>query len=460
MHGEDSYRQRIEEARKLSHEGEYQEAIQICNEILSDRFDDAIALFIIGYCLLKTEKYGLAYNLFRRCAELNPTRSEPWNNAGMCHQETWNLDDAEKCFRKSLQLEPDNAAAMQNLALIYVNRCQPEEALKWISRAEKTNHPSWEALDNKALALLMKGEWEEGWSCYRATAGRDKVRQLRVYRTHEEPMWKGEQGSVVVYGTQGLGDELSFSSCIPDAMGKADIIIDCDHRLEGLFKRSFPKAKVYGTRFKGVNWEEKIDYSIPIDCLPGLFRNKTEDFPGEPYLIADPERRIQWRALFDTLRKPVIGISWTGGKKSTGKKKRSLTLEQLEPIFRSIDATWVSLEYRDRNDEIQAFKEKTGIHIHQWKRATQTDDYDDTAALVAELDLVVSVTTAVIHLSGALGKECFCLVPNLPRWFYRVEKENLPWYKSVTLFRQPKSEGWGKPIEQISNLLKLRYGSR
>jgi ADP-heptose:LPS heptosyltransferase len=289
--------------------------------------------------------------------------------------------------------------------------------------------------------------------------GCQKVRQLRSYADPEEPMWNGEQGTVVVYGTQGLGDELSFASMIPEACEKADIIVDCDHRLEGLFKRSFPQAKVYGTRFKEAKWTAKVDYSTPVDCLASMFRNKTEDFPGTPYLKADPERRLQWRALFDTMRKPVIGIAWTGGRKNTGKRKRSLTLDQLEPILRSIDATWVSLEYVDHADHIEAFRKKTGIQIHEWKRATQTQDYDDTAGLVAELDCVVSVTTAVIHLAGALGKDCFCLVPSLPRWWYRIEGDTSPWYKSLRLYRQPKGESWDKPIEQIANTLKLRYGS-
>lgn len=446
-------RKKLEEARQLASREDYQGCLQVANEVLSEDFSDAIALFLVGYCLLKTERFGLAYNVFRMVSAMQPDRSEPWNNAGMCHQETWNLDDAEKCFRKSLQLEPGNVAAMQNLALICVNRCQPEEALKWISRAEKSEKPSWEALDNKALALLMKREWKEGWECYKQTAGRHKMRQLRAYRDPEEPMWEGQKGTVVVYGTQGLGDEVSFASCIPDAIEKADVIVDCDHRLEGLFRRSFPKAKVYGTRFKDPTWKADVDYSTPIDCLPSIFRNRTEDFPGAPYLKADPERRIQWRALFDTLKKPVIGIAWTGGLNNTGKKKRSLSLESLEPILRSVDATWVSLEYRDRNDEIQAFAEQ-GIQIHQWKRATQTDDYDDAAGLVSELDLVISVTTAAVHLSGALGKECWCIAPNRPRWWYGLEGD-LPWYKSVKMFRQDKEGTW--PIEEISRLLKLRY---
>lgn len=457
---QDSYRQRIEQARSLSEEGRYQEAMVICNDLLSDNFTDFLALFIVGYCLLKLEKFGLAHNIFMRCVQLNPNRNEPWNNAGMCHQETWNLDEAEKCFRKSLQLDPDNSEAMNNIALIYINRCQPDEALKWIARSEKCTDPTWAALDNKALALLMKGIWKDGWAAYRATAGRQKVRQLRYYKQPEEPMWSGEKGSVVVYGTQGLGDELSFASMIPDACEKADVIVDCDQRLEGLFKRSFPKAKVFGTRFREVDWSADVDYSIPSDCLASMFRNSDEDYPGTPYLKADPERRLQWRALLDTLKKPAIGVAWTGGRKNTGKAKRSLSLDDLEPLFRSVDATWVCLEYKDRKKEIEAFTKKTGIQIYDWARATRTEDYDDTAALVSELDCVVSVTTAIIHLSGALGKDCFCLVPSLPRWWYRVEGDSSPWYKSLRLFRQKKGEDWKRPIEEVKKVLQLRYGNR
>lgn len=459
VHREGTYRKKLEELRHLSESGDYPEAMALANELLSDDFDDATALFFLGYCLLKTERYGLACNIFQRVAQMMPNKAEPWNNAGMCYQEVWNLTEAEKCFRKSLQLEPDDPAAMQNLALIYVNRCLPDEAMKWISRAEKiTGEPTWVALDNKALALLMSGHWKEGWACYKATAGRDKNRQLRSYRTPEEPMWNGEKGKIVIYPNQGLGDEIAFASCIPDAMEKAEVIIDCDHRLEGLFRRSFPKAKVYGTRFKARHWEEEIDYSIPNDCLPAMFRNSDAEFPGTPYLKADPERRLQWRAVFDTLRKPVIGISWTGGNKHTGKQKRSLQLEQLEPLLRSVDATWVSLEYRERSEAIEAFTKKTGIQIHSWKRATQTDDYDDTAALVAELDLVVCVTTAMVHLCGALGKEAWVMVPNKPRWFYRLVGDSMPWYKSVKLFRQKNNEPWDGAIADVSKLLKLRFG--
>ena len=446
--------ERVRQAHAALKSGDLEGAMKFANEALDLDFNNPLAMFQLGYGFMQAERYGLAYQMFMRCSQLQPDRAEAWNNAGMCRQSVWDLDDAERCFRKALQLEPDNQASLSNLALVYINRCKPEEALKWISRAEKAGKDHWQSLDNKALALIMLRRWREGWAAYRETAGFHKQRQLRTYKTPEEPMWNGEPGTVVVYGNQGLGDEISFASCIPDAMQKAEVIVDCDHRLAGLFRRSFPDAKVYGTRHApSRDWDHAIDFSIPNDCLPSLFRNETDDFPGTPYLKADPERRIQWRALFDTFRKPVIGIAWTGGLKNTGQAKRSLTLESLLPVLRAVDATWISLEYKDRSEEIADLERLHGIRIHDYPRATRTQDYDDTAGMVAELDLVVSVTTAVVHLAGALGKECWCLTPNKPRFFYGLEGD-LPWYKSVKMFRQKQE--W--PLAEMANLLKLRWG--
>ena len=458
-HQQDSLRA-LDKARRLQEEGNHSEALIAAGEILDDNFDEPLALFIAALALLKTKRYGLAYNLFRRVTQLQPAMFAPWNNMGMCHQETWNLDDAEKCFRESLKRNPKNIAALQNMSLIYINRCMPEEALRWIEKVEALGgEMTHEHIDNKAMALLMLRDWS-GWELYKQTAGASKQRQLTSYNNPEEPMWSGERGTVVVYGDQGIGDEIAFASCIPDAMKKADVIVDCDHRIAGLFKRSFPEAKVYGTRHKpSRDWDHLIDYSIPIDCLPGMFRTRDSDFPGTPYLKADPQRLLPWRSLFDSYKKPVIGLAWTGGSKHTGKVKRSLNLEKLLPLMRAVDATWVSLEYNDRAEQIEEFEIEHGIKILDFPRVTRAaeeQDYEEVAALVSELDLVISVTTAVVHLSGALGKDCWCFVPNKPRWFYGVKGDDLPWYRSVKLHRQSKDGVW--PVEEMAQKLRVRYG--
>jgi Tfp pilus assembly protein PilF len=451
---QDSLR-KIKLAGSLIAEGKYEEGIRQANEALSIDFNSAEAMFYVGYALMKTQRFGLAYNILKRVSQLQPQRPEVWNNMGMCHQETWNLDDAELCFKEAIKRDPSHFQALENLALVSVNRCHPEEALKWLDKVAFLKRSSWESKDTKAMALLMKRDWS-GWKLYRETAGTTKQRELRTYCDPEEPMWNGESGKVVVYGNQGIGDEIAFSSCIPDALKNSEIIIDCDKKLEGLFRRSFPGAKVYGTRFsESRDWDHLIDYSIPSDCLPSMFRLRNEDFTGRPFLTADPERRTQWRALFNGFKKPVIGIAWTGGLKITGARKRSLPLNAFLPILKAVDATWVSLEYKDRRDEIEELELEYGIKVLDYPRATKTLDYDDNAGLVAELDLVISVTTAVVHLSGGLGKECWCIAPNKPRFFYGVKGDDLPWYRSVSMFRQTKDGTW--PIKEIEEKLRLKY---
>ena len=448
---------KLELAKRLVEEDQdYAEGLRLAGEVLNSNFDDPVPLYLAAHALRRSGKYGLAYNLFKRCAQLDPSRHEPWNMQGVCFEQTWQLDEAERCFKESLKRNPHNYPAIENLALVEINRCRPDEALKWCDLGEKLGVKTAESLDNRAMALLMKRDWS-GWEYYRQTSGHTKQRPLRSYNDPEEPMWNGEPGSVVVYSNQGIGDEIAFASCIPDALKKADIILDCDERMEGLFRRSFPKAKVYGTRFKDVrDWDHLIDYSTPIDCLPSIFRKADEDFPGTPYLVPDPERQLQWKSLFSTYKKPVIGIAWTGGIQHTGARKRSLSLRQLLPIFKSIDATWVSLEYRDRRQQIEEFRLETGVEIKDFPRAVHALDYDETAALVSELDLVVSVCTAAVHLSGALGTECWCLTPSKARWFYGVEGDSLPWYNSVRLFRQ--KQDWETVIREVAGRLKARYG--
>jgi Tfp pilus assembly protein PilF len=456
-HDEDSSREIALAARAID-AGNYVDGLALATHVIEKEFDNPLALYLAGMAMYRTQRNGMAYNLFQRASELDPNRPEPWNMMGVCRENTWQLDQAEACFRESLKRHPLGTEAMENMALVEINRCRPDESLKWSDRATKAGSTTAENTENRAMALLMKGDWS-GWKYYRESAGGTKQRTLKTYNDPEEPMWEGQPGTVVIYGNQGIGDEIAFASCIPDAAKNNKIILDCDERVEGLFRRSFPGVKVYGTRHKeSRDWDHLVDYSLPVDCLPSMFRLKDEDFPGTPYLVADPERRLQWRSLFDSYKKPVIGISWSGGTTLTGSGKRSVSLEKLLPLFKSIDAVWVSLEYKDRREKIKEFQQETGIEIKDFSRAVHVQDYDETAALVAEVDLVVSVTTAVVHLAGALGKECLCLAPSKARWFYGMEKDTLPWYRSVKIFRQPNGQDWHQPIEQIRRVLKDRYG--
>jgi Tfp pilus assembly protein PilF len=443
----------LEIANHLVKEGKVDDALRLCSEILNEDPNSAPALYLTAWAFLKGERFGIAYNLLKRSVELNP-RQETWNNLGMAAIGMHRLQEAEEFLRKSLKKDPEAAASLGNMALISVYNCDPERAIHYADRAIKADPNYSVAWENKGYAALMQGDFETGWTGYESMLGQSKYRPLKP--PHEGcPYWLGEKDlSLYVRGEQGVGDEISFARILPDLLKDGHkVTMECDGKLEGLFQRSFPEIEFVGTRHsKDREWllKRQFDAHCLVGSLAYHYRRSVDDFPGRQYLVADPGRRLQWRALLDTLPGKKVGIAWTGGMKSTFKARRSFSLEGLLPILKTPGITWVSLQYQDPTEEIEAFQESHGIKIHHWKRASESPDYDDQAALVSELDSVVTVCTAVCHLSGALGKKTYVLVPAKPRWFYGLKGNTLPWYGSVELFRQ--TDKW--PVEKLALKLK------
>jgi hypothetical protein len=447
--------QQIEQALAFAEQGEPDEALRIASSILNENPNEARALFIASYVFLQAERYGMAYNLLKQAALLVPKRDQVWNNLGMCCMKIGLIAEARQHFNKALQINPNNFAPMNNLALIEVNECNPTKALEWVSKSLKLEPDQWDVKETSGYANLMLGNWEAGWDGFEAMVGNSKQRTAEPRKP--VPYWTGEPtNGLLIRGEQGIGDEIVFASMIKDL--SVPVTLECDRRLEGLFKRSFPNVNVKGTRFdKSVDWDADYDAWCLSGSLGWHLRTSDSDFNGNPYLVADPLRKTQWKALLAGLSdKPKIGIAWTGGLKDTHGERRSLNLEQLLPILKQ-DATFISLQYKDPSAEIESLEHKHGIKVHHFPWATQTNDYDDTAALVDELDLVISVTTAAVDISGALGKECWVLVPSKPHWRMKLQSDKNVWYDSLKLYRQDKD--WSSVIKTIANDLKEKLNA-
>ena len=450
----------LEKAARIAEGGAREDAVALLLPYLDKNPDDPRALFLLGFCFMGADKIGLSYQMFKRATELEPREAASWHNLGKCYHEAHRTEDAENCFRRALRLNPQFVNSLNGMGLVSVHRGDYDKAIGYSDAALKLEPASLDAKLNKGMAKLALGQWREGWRDYNENIGIYKDRKQLQYtlKNGRDLKWDGTKGlDIVCFGEQGIGDELSFASCLPDLIRDSKYVtVECDKRLEGLFKRSFPDAEVHGTRYKeSRTWSEtrNFDTSVAIGALPQFYRNADTDFPGTPYLKADPSLRLQWRALFDSIGpEPKVGIAWNGGQWHTNKLNRSVTLETLLPILKQ-KAHFVSLEYSDPRDDIEAFEREHGIKIHYWPHGTQIYDYDVTAALVAELDLVISVTTTVVHLAGGLGKECWCLVPYRVMWRYLTSGTWFPWAKSVELYRQ-RSEGW--PVNELAAKLAER----
>lgn len=429
---------RLKQAKELA-ETEPDEAMRVCSQIMDEDMDGKwgqMALFMTGYIMMQAERYGLAYHIYERCAQLNPGQSEIFSNMGMCLEEH-NPEKAKQAFQRASQLNPRNALAYANEGLIRLQTGEPSQCITLCDKALSIDPELRAATHNKGLAQLMLRQFKEGWLNYFDTIG-VKHREKRNYGL---PEWNGEKGKVLVYGEQGVGDEIMFASCLEDLMATNTVVLDCDARLESLFKRSFGCA-VYGTRFKKeCLWveDEKPDYQCAIGQLPHFYRNKESDFTGKPYLKADSDRSIMWRALFDSYKGRKIGIAWSGGSPNTGQKKRSLTLDDFEPLVGG--DTLISLEYNELIEDSR---------VKSFQETLKGRNIDDLAALISQLDLVVTACTTVVYVAGALGVPCYVLVPDQPGYRYHL-KGNFPWYESVKLIR--KEESWKKTVNKVKNLI-------
>jgi tetratricopeptide (TPR) repeat protein len=460
----------LDEAKALVLKGDIDAAMRKCTEFLNGDFFNDEALFMLGNCFNVGGMHGLAAVVTSAAIDARASRGgqfpEALLNLGGSYKAGRQNDMAERIWAKALSCEQQprrRAIIMSNMAGLYVNEGQPERAIEWCDWALKEDPGCHAAATQRGMACLELGRWREGWEGWRHTyASHD-----RRHRNYGEniPQWTGAMGqTVIVYGDQGVGDEIYYASCLADmAEVCRKVILDCHPRLDKLFARSFPEFEVYGTRkdLTELPWLRDCgaQAAVALADLPGHFRNTDAEWgDGRAYLKAETPG-IVVGARFS----PRIGISWTGGTKRTRSDLRSIPIEMLEPILRARpDAQWFSLQYTpdkaenqpDAARQVCELEERTGLRISHYPGWVECFDYDHTASFVSSLDLVITVCTTVHHLAGSIGVPVWTLVPSRPSWRYQLKGERLPWYGSARLFRQETDGDWSGPIVRVAQELE------
>lgn len=437
-------------------QGQFDEALARFQRALELNPDYAEAWNGVGAIMAKAEKYADARSCFEKAITLKQDFAAAYSNlSNVLLKEFYAVEEAMSCVRKALELEPDLAEAHSNLAMILQYQARSREAIAAANNAIRLAPDFANAHLVRAMALLSIGDFSTGWEDYESRKKGFKSFRIRHF---PYPEWNGaslEGRTILVYAEQGLGDEIMFSSCFPDLLAcGGQVIIDCNSKLEKIFRRSFPRAMVRTSdqTISDLSWLSELP---PVHCqiaagsLPLHFRREQANFPQHAgYLIPDVKRLEYWKARLENLGPGLkIGISWRGGHRYTNQQSRSVELNNLVPIFKQQAAIFISLQYTDCQDELEKVQKLYGIEIRHWQEAI--DDYDETAALVSALDLVISVQTAIVHLSGALGKPVWVLVPTTAEWRYLAEGDRMPWYPSARLFRQPCPGDWGTVIERV-----------
>jgi tetratricopeptide (TPR) repeat protein len=310
-----------------------------------------------------------------------------------------------------------------------------------------------------AQCELVQGRWAGGWKSYgsRFAAG------ASPYRPMPYPVWDGRSAldqNLLILADQGLGDEIMFASCFSEAKNLVGhCIVECDPRLAVLFRRSFPEITFLpSNREPDGSWlrgNPTPHWQIFGGDLPALFRTTEAAFGGgHAYLKADAGSVARWRLRLQKEfgSKPKVGISWRGGTIGTRTLNRSIGQNDWGPILTRTEYAFVNLQYGDSEVERKALESWHDCRIAHFPEAIE--DYDETAALVTALDAVVTVCTSIVHLTGALGKPVYVLVPFSPGFRYTLGRARMPWYASSRMFRQASPGDWRAPMGSIAQNLK------
>ncbi|MGD0767837.1 MAG: tetratricopeptide repeat-containing glycosyltransferase family protein [Tepidisphaeraceae bacterium] len=416
---------------------EYRQAIQL-------KADYAEAYNNLGISLRAKGLFDEAAAAYRQALIIEPNYAKAHNNLGNALRDKRLLDDADAEYRLALRIDPNFAEAHRNLGGILQQRGKWQEAMESLRKAVALEPGNATLRWSYSRILLLLGHWKEGWAQFDA---RLKAPMFHLDRGFRQPQWDGSDPSgktILLHAEGGHGDALTFIRFVPQvAQRGAKLILECQPGLVPLFEGMSGLNRVIprGQPLPAFDWQ------IPLQSLPHVFGVTPENVPDKvPYLSAPPDRVSHWAARLAGETKLRVGLMWSGAK-HTGWDNRTRSVDVFAPLAEVPGVKFFSLQKGDESRE----PPPQGM---DWADVSaELNDFADTAALVQNLDLVISVDTSVAHLAGALAKPVWVLIPFQPDFRWLLDRTDTPWYPTMRLFRQPTQTGWQTPVEQMAQAL-------
>jgi ADP-heptose:LPS heptosyltransferase len=353
---------------------------------------------------------------------------------------------------RALSVVPDSADALSNLATALVALDRPEDALAALDRFIAIKPDDAEANWNRSVLRLTLGRLAEGWDLYEYRWTGGKVQK----RSYPQPRWTGGrvEGVLMVWGEQGLGDQILYSGMLPDLQARTSrIVLEVEPRLVPLFARSFPGLEVVAEQAEPALYRGQVDAQVPLAGLGQHLRPNWNAFPPKQqgYLAADRAltRALRERVAPDGRR--VIGLSWISRSQGTGQLK-STQLQEFAEVLGLPGCTFVDLQYGDTSAERETVERELGCRVQRLSDIDNTNNIDGLAALIAACDAVVTVSNVTAHLAGALGVATWVMVPygHARIWYWFRESGNSPWYPNVQVRRQRLGQPCSELVRAIA----------
>jgi tetratricopeptide (TPR) repeat protein len=427
------FRQALAEQRQ----GKFDDAIRNYETIIGDNPESAGALHNLGAALNAQGKVEAAVAAYRRSVSLRPGDPATWSNLGNSLRRLGRYAEAQAIHRRALSLDASNPSALFNAGLVYRDLNQPEQAIRLFELAIDMYPDYVEAHWDRSLALLQMGDYTKG---FREYEWRWKLHR-HPPRRFEQPKWNGSDirdKTILLTAEQGFGDMLQFARFVPLVAERAgSVIVECQPELVTLFQSLAGAAKVIAK----FDTPPRFDLHYPLMSLPRGLGVTLEELPAStPYLAAPGTDSARADNGDGELK---VGLVWAGKPKSNTRPRTALqtpddSFTHFIELLGFPGVKFFSLQVGTGMAEPR--NKGCGAHIRCL--GEELNDFADTARVMAQLDLVITVDSAPAHLAGALGRPVWVMLPFTADWRWLLERTDSPWYPSMRLFRQRRPGDW------------------
>lgn len=428
---------------------EFGQAREYYSQALASERSSVDALQGLAETYQAEERFEEAIHTYRLVVEQQPDRAAVWNQLGTVYQCLEQLDEAESCYRRALQLLPGQMTVLNNLGVVLIARGELVKALAVLHEVVSLYPEYAEGHWNLAVALLAAGRYQEGWPEFE---WRFKKTNPVPQRAFSQPRWDGSSlaGKVILlHAEQGFGDTIQMARYLPLMVQQAErVVLEC--QLPSL-KRLLISVSTELTVIAAGEPLPHFDCHLPLMSLPLVFGTTLETIPVQvPYLHADPGDVAVWQRRLGKSERFKVGIVWYAKQTQVLNRKRSCPLEHFAPLWQVPGVSWYSLQIGPGSEQLGNV---TGV-VPLEDLTPLLHDFADTAACMANLDLIITIDTAAAHLAGALGRPVWVVLPHVAEWRWLEERSDSPWYPTMQLFRQPDFGDWSALMAQVAVTLR------
>jgi Flp pilus assembly protein TadD len=404
----------------------------------------------LGNALREQGQLEEASACYREAVRLRGNSPEALSNLGVVLCDLGFLDEAESCFLRVLQLRPDWVVALDNLGTARLRQGRPDDALECYDHALRLCGDYAEAHRNRAMVWLACGDFARGWPEYEwrwRCWGRMRTR-------FSEPRWEGGDlagRTILLHSEQGLGDTLQFIRYAPLVKQRGGfVVVVCPQPLVGLLGSCRGVEQILAT---GLTLPA-FDVQAPLLSLPAILGTRLATVPAEvPYLGVEPTEVERWRRALSPISGFRIGVAWQGNPRYRSDRQRSFPLGKLAPLARINGVQLISLQGGVGTEQLGALAGAFPVTVLDgWGKTA--GDIADTAAVMMNLDLVVTPDTALAHLAGGLGVRTWVALPKVAEWRWLMDRDDSPWYPTLRLFRQARAGDWESVFDHMADALE------